>query len=197
MSDSNQPAFTFDEIDAKFESLANRDFQECLLQWNLDVTLSLRRFRFNGYFPATSTSSDYQKVLKDFVNSNQFASNYVAMGVVANPVQITAEEMNISILNMNFFDRLYETVASKTGIIRGCYEEVISDITVNDKLREFLVNEDSENSHIYTEDEKKEVIFAILKILAVGGSMCQPDPNLERYVNVCKAMYKDILTVYK
>ena len=34
-------------------------------------------------------------------------------------------------------------------------------------------------------------------MLAVGGGMCQPDVTMERYLEITKGLYRDILTVYK
>lgn len=68
---------------------------------------------------------------------------------------------------------------------------------IGDLLREVLVNENSENSCVFSESDKSELIYAIFKIFAVGGSLCQPETTIARYLEMTKAFYKDILTVYK
>ena len=52
-------------------------------------------------------------------------------------------------------------------------------LTIQDKLREMLVNPDSENCCIYSEAQKKEYIYHVLKLVVVGGAMCQSE---ERFV---------------
>ena len=86
-------------------------------------------------------------------------------------------------------------------------------------LREFLLNEDSENASVYAESERKELIFQIFRIFVVGGSLCQPDPTIERcvistqplpfsstlqlliiysrYLDITKSFYKELVTVYR
>lgn len=54
-------------------------------------------------------------------------------------------------------------------------------LTASDLLRELLLNENSENSSLFTETEKKELIFQLFRIFVVGGALCQPDPTIERY----------------
>jgi hypothetical protein len=59
------------------------------------------------------------------------------------------------------------------------------------------VNEDSENAYLFKEADKNQYIYHIFKLFSIGGSMCQPDNNLERYFNLTKGLYKDSLTVYR
>jgi len=44
---------------------------------------------------------------------------------------------------------------------------------VSDKLRELLVNEESLNAEVYSEEDKAEFIFQLFRILVIGGGMCQ------------------------
>jgi hypothetical protein len=44
-----------------------------------------------------------------------------------------------------------------------------------------LLNDCSENVDAFTSEEKSEFIFHLFRILAVGGSLCQVDSNIERY----------------
>jgi cilia- and flagella-associated protein 300 len=60
-----------------------------------------------------------------------------------------------------------------------------------------LVNENSENFDVYTETEKHELIFQLFKLFVIGGELCQPDVEVEKYLNITKAVYKDIVTVYR
>ena len=61
--------FSFTHLATKFSALDNKINQESLLQWNLDSTLSVQRFRFLGHF--ANTSGEYEHLLKDFVGNRE------------------------------------------------------------------------------------------------------------------------------
>jgi len=60
-----------------------------------------------------------------------------------------------------------------------------------------LVNENSENACLYTDSEKHELIFQLFRIFAIGGNLCQPDITIDRYLNLTKTVYKELVTVYR
>jgi cilia- and flagella-associated protein 300 len=68
---------------------------------------------------------------------------------------------------------------------------------VDDLIREFLVNPDSENSSLYTENERNELIFQLFQLLVIGGALCQADVQIDRYLHLTKAIYKELVTVYR
>lgn len=45
------------------------------------------------------------------------------------------------------------------------------------------MNEDSENASVFTREEQSELIFQLMKVFSVGGTMCQPDNEIERLLN--------------
>lgn len=81
-------------------------------------------------------------------------------------------------------------IVTETGTIRGCYSEDFDGVTVTDKIRELLVNTDTENAHIFSADQQRELIFHLFKALCVGGAICQPSENLDAYMRATKALYK-------
>jgi len=118
-------------------------------------------------------------------------------GTPTTPVRLTLTQLSTSVQSMTFFDRLDDADITHGGHIRGCFDESFFGLTIGDKLREMLINEDSENAGVYSEAEKKELIYVLFKLLAVGGGMCQPDVSIERYLELTKGLYRDLLTVYK
>ena len=42
------------------------------------------------------------------------------------------------------------------------------------------MNEDSENADVFTREEQSELIFQLLKLFSLGGTMCQPDNEIGR-----------------
>ena len=176
------------------ECCTSSDAKSMLLQWNLDQTLQFQKFRFAGAF---DTAADYDRLLKDFLRNSECCAGLGITGTSANPLKLVADELTTEIMTMDFFDRLDENDISYNGHIRGCFEEIYDGLSVQDKLREMLVNEDSENSGLFSEKDKKELIYVLFRTLVVGGSMCQPDTRTERYLEMTKSLYRDLLTVYK
>lgn len=71
-------------------------------------------------------------------------------------------------------------------------------VTVSDKLRELLVNPESENTNlVFSPDQQRELLFHVFKALCVGGAICQPDERLEAYTQATKVLYKDLVSVRK
>jgi hypothetical protein len=181
MMEETSNVATFSHLATKLECLTSRENQEMLLQWNLNESLLVEKFRFSGSF-TPGLSSEYERVLKDFFNSSNCPAILGVMGIPTSPFTLDKDHLSTSVLSMDFFDRLTDSdIVTTSGSIRGCFEEQYDGISVGDKLREFLLNEDSENASLYSEEERKQFIFAIFKIFAVGGAMCQSDATIERY----------------
>lgn len=86
-------------------------------------------------------------------------------------------------------------------------------------MREMLLNEFSEQADLFSVEEKSELIFHLFKTLAVGGALCQPDSNIDRYtssntyiaiivelqkqtfqcryLDITKDLYKELVTLYR
>lgn len=176
--------------------LETRETKELLLQWNLNETLSVGKFRFTGSFDQTS-DVDYDRLLKDFVRDSSCAAKLGFIGTPSTPTAIQVQQLSTAVKSMDFFDRLEEIGVVNNGTIRGCFEEIYDGISVGDQLRDMLVNDDSENASAYSESEKKELIFVLFQILVIGGSMCQPDYEVKRYQEMTKTLYKELVTVFK
>lgn len=84
---------------------------------------------------------------------------------------------------MTFFDSLLDTesgIVGPTGNIGGCFEESHDGVSTGDLLRDLIANPDSVNSHLFSEEDKTEFIYRLFRIFAVGGTLCQPDHNIQR-----------------
>ena len=71
------------------------------------------------------------------------------------------------------------------------------DILVSDRLRKLMLDESSEEWELYSEAERKELIFHVMKRLAIGGGMNQYDNKMQPYLDLTKKLYKDLVTVSK
>ena len=176
--------------------LEDRDAKEMLLQWNLDQTMNISRFRFVGSFDQNS-DADYDRLLKDFLRDVSCGAKLGFVGTPEVPTAVELQQLSTGVMSMDFFDRLEEADIVRNGMIKGCFEEIYDGISVSDKLRDMLANDDSENASLYTEKEKNEFIFVLFRLLVLGGSMAQPDTKIERYSELTKLMYKELLTVFK
>ena len=66
-----------------------------------------------------------------------------------------------------------------------------------DKLKEMMLNADSEHANLFSESDQKELLFQIFKLFVIGGPLNQSDTNISRYFDLTKKVYKDLLSVFK
>lgn len=190
-------AYSFSPLPSILESLSSRERHEQLMQYNLDNSLIVQKFRFSGGGSLSSTT-DYEQLLTDFLSCATCLSGIQVSGTPSVPIEMSTVLLNSSVMSMEFFDRLDEAgILGPGGRLLGCYDEVFDGITVSDKLREMLLNEDSEYASVYSEDEKKEIIYKLLKLFVVGGAICQADQTIGRYLDITKDLYKELITVYR
>lgn len=56
-----------------------------------------------------------------------------------------------------------------------------------------LLDEEYPEYNLYLKDEREEFIFFIFQMLVLGGILCQYEDILNPYLEVTKAMYKDLI----
>ena len=193
-------AFSFEHVSSGLPSLSSSLGKECLLQWHLDdSSLHVSTYRIFGPLSRSSKGEDYELLIRDFVASSAFRSQVIATGSCRIPVSIETTPLRTSVMSMSFFERLKGSdVVSSAGNIRGCFEESYEGILVNDLLRDMVINPDSENNYLFSSQDKEQLIYCIFRMLVIGGGgLCQPDTDLTRYLDLTKAIYKDILTICK
>ncbi|KAG9405465.1 hypothetical protein AC1031_003357 [Aphanomyces cochlioides] len=166
------------------------------LQWNLDQHGRVKRFRVRGKFdPADETS-----FLRAFFESPEVRAELPFPSSMPPSIEsMSFRKLKTSVLSMAFFEKLEDNpqIASKSGYIRKCYDDVYNDCTVSDYLRDMVVNPDSEHASLFSSAEQDEAVFQIFKRLVIGGAMSQPDDNLEPYLSMTKQVYKALVSVRK
>ncbi|GMH71993.1 hypothetical protein TrRE_jg7571 [Triparma retinervis] len=164
---------------------------------NLLPDLKVARFRSSTHIKKGSVAS-LTSLVRSFVNDPSVSA---ALGTspVDIPDEISVSPLSCTVLNMNFFDAVAadNEVVTSTDLIRACMDETFDGITIQDKLREMLVNPDSENCHLFEEAQKKEWIYHLLKLVCVGGAMCQAEDKFAEYKEITKTFYKDTVSVQK
>jgi hypothetical protein len=131
-SAATESEFSFFRNDDKSQFLANRDNADAMLQWNLDnwcdfkrvdclmgrnpcvfpcvfiFSTKIEKYRFTGVFSKVSTD-DYERVLREFFCSPAVLAPLGIAGSASVPVQIEHTSLGLSVMSMDFFDKLSET----------------------------------------------------------------------------------------
>lgn len=108
------------------------------------------------------------------------------------------EAIRCSVINTKYFDRLKDEhvrILAPTGAIKPSLDEQFDGATSWNRLTDMFLNEYSENAHCFDEEESKELILKILKMVCVGGALCQPEENIEKYLTILKLLYKEMVSV--
>lgn len=100
-------------------------------------------------------------------------------------------------ITVSYFDVQYlkflDIVVPETKSIKMMLEEEVRGIMVGDKLRECLINEESEHYSIFNEEERKEFVFRVFEHLVLGGAMCQYEDKITEYYEQTKQLYKNLV----
>ncbi len=112
-------------------SKSNREIKEQLLQYNLDNTLEVLRFRLIGQIGGQA-EENYLEVLRDFFSSSLVMSALETIGEPTMPILMQAHALGTDVMNMEFFDRFSEMgIIGPGGKIRGCFDETFDGIVVS------------------------------------------------------------------
>ena len=129
-----------------------------------------------------------------------------------------------TVLRLDFFDRLKDAGIVRMGDIAKCFDVQCGEgghaqprgslcqpepapshlcasrvcaVLVSDRLRKLLLDDSSEEWELFSAAEREELIFHVLRRLAIGGGMNQYEDSIEPYLKLTKAAYKDLVTVNK
>ncbi|CAM9376257.1 unnamed protein product, partial [Ectocarpus sp. 6 AP-2014] len=170
-----------------------KEIKESLRQWGMEDTLTLTQVQFCPTFMVHEETTFLRQLLTFIVNNPT-----KPRGTKTSVESVQWERLKCTAMSMDFFNCLIDKgIVSKTGNMRGCFPDVFDGVTVSDKLRELLVNPDSENADAFSPSQQEELLFHVFRVLAVGGGVCQPDDSLEPYTKAAKALYKDLVSVQK
>jgi len=189
--------YTFHFLNAEPVATASSS-KTALDKWGFGEDMSFMTFR---YEERASTARDMERVVESLFRSTT-ASKYlphVLRGFSCpEPAKavVQYEKLTTEETNMQFFDRLREAGAiSDTGHIRGRLDEYIDDIPISDLVREALLLEESELYDTFTPADRQELLFRVFKHLVIGGASNQYEDHVERYFDVTRGLYRDLLTV--
>lgn len=80
-----------------------------------------------------------------------------------------------------------------SGEIVKCLDEYYESFLISDELRKCLLMPEFECYDIFSEQDRKEFIFHVLKALALGGRLCQFEDEMAPYLETTKNIYKDLI----
>ena len=60
-------------------------------------------------------------------------------------------------------------------------------------MLQILLDEEDEDWDLFDHGERSEFLFQLLRLLAVGGRWCQYEDRLTPYIDVVRAIYKDLV----
>jgi len=189
-------------VEFKPAVLQERDNQDCLEKWGLLKHSRFFKFRYEQYLKPY----EFDAFLLDFFSSPEVRSTFQTVSrsgawghTGASKVEkVDAEHLVCTQTSMTFFDRLTEAgIVRKTGHIAKMIEEEIDGVMVYDKLGQMFVDEACENWELYRAEERKELLFRIMRALVLGGGVNQYEDTFEPYSKLAKTIYKDMVSVVK
>ncbi|ETV94094.1 hypothetical protein H310_12112 [Aphanomyces invadans] len=188
--------YTFESIPVKTSPWETGEMKLKLMQWNLDQHGGVKRFRMRGKFdPANATA-----FLRAFFESKSVRASVPFPSTVPSTLDdLSFRKLKTNVLSMEFFNKLEASpaIVSSGGVLRRCMDEVYDDCTVNDSLRDMVVNPLSDHAGFFSASEQDEAIFQVFKRLVIGGAMAQHDETLQPYLNMTKLVYKALVSVQK
>ena len=189
--------------DVQLPSLKTRDARECLARWGL-AGLRVGRFRyeFQGDVDGRNAAAFVAGLLdtpgvRAWLNAEAPAD-----------AAVEATRLATTATSMALFDPLVECakIALPTGGARQCPEVRLGGVAVDDELRKWLLvtagfgADDDDVDPVECAAAavpRDELLARLFSLLAVGGAMSQPDYALAPYLDLAKALYRDVATVYR
>ncbi|XP_001122247.5 cilia- and flagella-associated protein 300 isoform X1 [Apis mellifera] len=183
-------------------NINDKKIQEFLTKWGIKGNFIIQHFTFNEPFQKYHKYHLAEAFFKDSTVAKELLTkqgNYWAkQDIIASSVEINP--ISCSVLNMSFFNKLKDPkngIVHKSGAICKRFDMEIENFLISDNLRAMLLDEECPEYNLYLKDEREEFIFFIFQMLVLGGILCQYEDILNPYLEVTKAMYKDLIKVQK
>ena len=155
--------------------------------------LTLKSFRASSQMQ----KKDESEVVKKMFTDATVLSSIGLSESDGDAVEVTVRPLSCTVLNLKFFDKLIDAdIISSTGYIRGCYEEEINGILVQDKLR-LMCSKDNNGEYTLNARDRNEFIFHLLKLICIGGARCQCEEKFHKLKAAIRTLYKVLVEVRK
>ncbi|XP_017758798.1 PREDICTED: uncharacterized protein C11orf70 homolog [Eufriesea mexicana] len=198
-----EPSYTFVPLTEKnFIGINDKKIQEFLSKWGIKGNFVIQHFAFNEPFQQYHKYHLAEAFFKDSTVAKELLTKqgdyWIKQGIIASSIEV--KPISCSALNMTFFNKLKDPkngIVHKSGTICKRYDIEIENFLVSDNLRGMLLDEECSEYNLYVKDEREEFIFRIFQMLVLGGVLCQYEDILNPYLEVTKAIYKDLIKVQK
>ena len=203
-TDDSGSSFTFHALETAFPSLQTVPMRDRLVKWNLQPTMVAKAFRFDQAFKPQQLDA----FLLDFFNDPEVqehapvalpgsGTSGASWGPLGKVTAVKKECLAATLLRLDMFDQLEATGIVRSGNISGCLDAQVGEVLVSDRLRLALLDEAAEEYDAFSTAQRRELLFHVMRRLAVGGGLNQWDDAIEPYLSACKALYKDLVAVQK
>ncbi|OWZ04001.1 hypothetical protein PHMEG_00024178 [Phytophthora megakarya] len=172
------------------------EIRQKLLQWNLNDTLQLKRFRVHRKLPS---EGDEALLTEFFQDDSVHQVLPVQLASKQGTSSLHFERLRVTVTSLAFFEKLESAgIVAHDGSLRGCMDEDFDGCTSGDLLTEMLVNPDSDNCDVFSEEDRQEFIFQLFSTLVIGGgALRQADSRVQAYENATRALYRALVSVKK
>ena len=173
-----------------------------MTKWDILRGTTYKNFRYDKFYH----KQDAEAFVKDLLASLEVLREIIAGGSGGDDLEVASfscRAVRATVTSMAFFDKLLgeSGIVRSNGLLVKCMDDYYEGFHVQDRLREILLNEDNEyeldHGEVFGEEDKGELLFKIFRHLCVGGSLCQFEDSLDPYLEVAKAVYKELLTVWR
>ncbi|CAK9806958.1 Cilia- and flagella-associated protein 300 [Anthophora plagiata] len=198
-----EPGYTFVPLAQKnYIGIKDKRTQDFLSKWGIKGNFVIQHFSFNETFQQYHKYHLSEVFFKDSTVAKELltkqGNRWVKQGITAATLEI--KPIPCSVLNMSFFNKLNDPengIVHRSGIIGKRYDMEVENFLISDNLRGMLLDEECSEYNLYMKDEREEFIFNIFQMLVLGGILCQYEDLLDPYLDVTKAIYKDLIRVQK
>ncbi|KAI8922420.1 hypothetical protein DFJ77DRAFT_446546 [Powellomyces hirtus] len=198
----NEKHFRFSLVEGyKATGFHGKEVQESLFKWGMQDHAYMIKFNFDHHVQPYEIDS----FILDFFNDPDVNPHIRVLGTkdrwgkLGTVTRVEKEDTTHTVTNLGFFDKLKPggPVVRRNGEIIKCLDEYHDSFLVADELRNCLLVEASDNYGLFSQQDRKEFIFHVFKLFALGGKLCQYEDTLEPYLSATRVAYKDMISVAK
>ncbi|KAI7796085.1 cilia- and flagella-associated protein 300 [Triplophysa rosa] len=196
---SFEQAFTFNLLSKKTSTFQqDPKITRLLMKWSMLGRITTQAFNFDQPFQPYRWNDFAWNFFQDpCVKYNlKVLDNSGSWTLLGRDVtHVNAEVVPCTKVSVEMFDPIYSNdIVHPSGHIVKCYHEIHPNF---DELRMILLEEDSDNYHKISADDRQEFLFRVFKHMVLGGELCQYEDVIHPYIDSAKIIYKDMVSVQK
>lgn len=195
------------------KALTCRKGADAVQRWGLGG-LRVGRFRYERGDPNAKDSAKFIRALCEVDGVRRWLGTEAAASD-----DVAVERLATTAISMAPLEPLRTAgfaLGGESSAVRQCPEVELGGVRVEDELRKWLhAPADGADVHACELDDEEraartpaacgldgspvldELLFRIFRLLAVGGEMSQHDLKLDAYLDLTRAWYRDLATVYR